>query len=129
MQTELLKVTGLTCANCTCNVTKALKAINGVGNGGTFLRVSVIAGGRVVAVKSGAVSLGMIVVAPGVNMKEDIAHAESWGVTAIMIVVGFWVLYRYLAPKTWRKWVSGGSLSKAPMWLPPRMRTSSVITT
>jgi copper chaperone len=30
MQTELLKVTGMTCGGCTSNVTDALKAINGV---------------------------------------------------------------------------------------------------
>jgi len=30
MQTELLKVTGMTCGGCTSTVTKALKGINGV---------------------------------------------------------------------------------------------------
>ena len=30
MLTEKLKVTGLTCSNCTCAVTKALKAVYGV---------------------------------------------------------------------------------------------------
>ncbi len=30
MQTELLKVTGMTCGGCTSNVTRALKAIAGV---------------------------------------------------------------------------------------------------
>lgn len=32
MQTELLKVTGMTCGGCTSNVTHALKAIPGVGD-------------------------------------------------------------------------------------------------
>lgn len=32
MQTELLKVTGMTCGGCIRNVTKALKAVNGVGD-------------------------------------------------------------------------------------------------
>lgn len=32
MQTELLKVTGMTCGGCTNNVTHALKAITGVGD-------------------------------------------------------------------------------------------------
>ncbi len=32
MQTELLQVTGMTCGGCISNVTKALKAINGVGD-------------------------------------------------------------------------------------------------
>ena len=40
MQTELLKVTGMTCSGCISNVTKALKAINGVGD----VRVSLDAG-------------------------------------------------------------------------------------
>lgn len=30
MQTEQLKVTGMTCGGCTSNVTKALKSVNGV---------------------------------------------------------------------------------------------------
>jgi copper chaperone CopZ len=30
MQTELLKITGMTCGGCTNNVTQALKAVNGV---------------------------------------------------------------------------------------------------
>ncbi len=30
MQTELLKVTGMTCGGCTTNVTNALKAVSGV---------------------------------------------------------------------------------------------------
>ncbi len=32
MQTELLKVSGMTCGGCISNVTHALKAINGVGD-------------------------------------------------------------------------------------------------
>jgi copper chaperone len=40
MQTELLKVTGMTCGGCTGNVTQALKAIGGVGD----VKVSLSAG-------------------------------------------------------------------------------------
>jgi len=40
MQTALLKVTGMTCGGCTSSVTRALKAINGVGD----VRVSLDAG-------------------------------------------------------------------------------------
>ena len=40
MQTELFKVTGMTCGGCTSNVTQALKAINGVGG----VEVSLTAG-------------------------------------------------------------------------------------
>jgi copper chaperone CopZ len=32
MQTEQIKVTGMTCGGCSSNVTKALKAVNGVDN-------------------------------------------------------------------------------------------------
>ncbi len=40
MQTELLKVSGMTCGSCTSNVTHALKAITGVGD----VKVSLSAG-------------------------------------------------------------------------------------
>ena len=40
MQTELLKVTGMTCGGCTSNVTQALKAIPGVDD----VKVSLSAG-------------------------------------------------------------------------------------
>ena len=40
MQTGLLKVTGMTCGGCTSNVTRALRAINGVGD----VKVSLAAG-------------------------------------------------------------------------------------
>ena len=40
MQTELLKVTGMTCGGCISNVTHALKAITGVGD----VKVSLSAG-------------------------------------------------------------------------------------
>ena len=41
-------------------------------------------------------------------MQENIAHSGAWGLAAIMIVVASWLLYRYLAPKTWREWASAG---------------------
>lgn len=41
-------------------------------------------------------------------MEENIAHSGAWGLAAIMIVVASWILYRYLAPKTWREWASAG---------------------
>ena len=40
MQTQHLKVTGMTCGGCISNVTHALKAINGVGD----VKVSLTAG-------------------------------------------------------------------------------------
>lgn len=41
-------------------------------------------------------------------MNEPIAHSGAWGIAAIMIVVASWLLYRYLAPKTWREWAGAG---------------------
>lgn len=41
-------------------------------------------------------------------MRDNIAHSGAWGLAAIMIVVASWVLYRYLAPKSWREWGSAG---------------------
>jgi protein-S-isoprenylcysteine O-methyltransferase Ste14 len=41
-------------------------------------------------------------------MNEAIDHSGFWGVAAIMVVVASWVLYRYLAPKTWREWAGAG---------------------
>jgi len=40
MQTEVLHVTGMTCGGCTSTVTRALRAINGVGD----VKVSLAAG-------------------------------------------------------------------------------------
>lgn len=40
MQTELLKITGMTCGGCTSNVTNALKTMPGVGD----VKVSLSAG-------------------------------------------------------------------------------------
>lgn len=41
-------------------------------------------------------------------MKDPIAHSGEWGITLIVIVVISWLLYQYLAPKTWREWASAG---------------------
>src|SRR3990167_7426086 len=41
-------------------------------------------------------------------MNETIEHSGVWGIAAIMIVIASWVLYRYLAPKTWREWAGAG---------------------
>ncbi|MCC7460413.1 MAG: heavy-metal-associated domain-containing protein [Proteobacteria bacterium] len=44
MQTELLKVTGMTCGGCTSNVINALKAVSGVSD----VKVSLSAGEAIV---------------------------------------------------------------------------------
>ncbi len=41
-------------------------------------------------------------------MNLDIAHSGAWGIAVIMTVIASWILYRYLAPKTWREWASAG---------------------
>jgi len=41
-------------------------------------------------------------------MTDLVAHSGAWALAAVMIVVASWVLYRYLAPKTWREWASAG---------------------
>lgn len=41
-------------------------------------------------------------------MNEPIAHSGAWGIALIVIVVASWLLYRYLAPKTWKEWASAG---------------------
>lgn len=41
-------------------------------------------------------------------MKEHIDHSGAWGLALIFIVIASWLLYRYLAPKTWKEWASAG---------------------
>lgn len=41
-------------------------------------------------------------------MNEHIAHSGAWGLALIMIVGASWLLYRYMAPKTWREWAGAG---------------------
>jgi len=41
-------------------------------------------------------------------MREGIAHSGAWALAVIMIVLASWLLYRFLAPKTWREWAGVG---------------------
>ncbi len=41
-------------------------------------------------------------------MNGDIAHSGAWTLAVIMVVIASWVLYKFLAPKTWREWASAG---------------------
>tara|TARA_R110002167_G_C12697690_1_gene653066 strand:+ start:4769 stop:5425 length:657 start_codon:yes stop_codon:yes gene_type:complete len=41
-------------------------------------------------------------------VNEPIAHSGTWGIALIVIVLASWLLYRYLAPKTWKEWASAG---------------------
>ena len=37
-------------------------------------------------------------------------HAGTWGLAAIVIVFVSWLLYRYLAPQSWKEWTRAGVL-------------------
>jgi protein-S-isoprenylcysteine O-methyltransferase Ste14 len=41
-------------------------------------------------------------------MVKGIEHSGTWVIALIVIVIASWVLYRYLAPKTWREWAGAG---------------------
>ncbi|MBL8996269.1 MAG: isoprenylcysteine carboxylmethyltransferase family protein [Gemmatimonadales bacterium] len=41
-------------------------------------------------------------------MERPIAHSGAWPLAIIMVVVASWLVYRYLAPKTWREWAGVG---------------------
>ncbi len=41
-------------------------------------------------------------------MKTGVPAGGAWGLTAVMVVITSWVLYRYLAPKGWREWSRAG---------------------
>ena len=41
-------------------------------------------------------------------MTEHLAHSGAWGLALVMIAVASWLLYRYLAPRTWREWAGAG---------------------
>jgi protein-S-isoprenylcysteine O-methyltransferase Ste14 len=41
-------------------------------------------------------------------MNEPIAHSGVWALALIMITIASWILYKYLAPKTWREWAGAG---------------------
>ena len=37
-------------------------------------------------------------------------HVGVWGLAAIVVVVVSWLMYRYLAPKSWKEWTRAGVL-------------------
>ena len=41
-------------------------------------------------------------------MERGIEHSGAWIIAIFVIVIASWLLYKYLAPKTWREWVGAG---------------------
>lgn len=37
-------------------------------------------------------------------------HVGMWGLALIVIVVVSWIMYRYLAPESWKEWAGAGAL-------------------
>ena len=37
-------------------------------------------------------------------------HVGTWGLAAIVIVLASWLMYRYLAPQSWKEWTHAGVL-------------------
>lgn len=43
-------------------------------------------------------------------MNDFAGHYGHWALALIMVVVASWIVYRYLAPKSWREWTGAGVL-------------------
>ena len=41
-------------------------------------------------------------------MFSDTPAGGVWGLTAVMVVIASWILYRYVAPRSWREWTRAG---------------------
>lgn len=41
-------------------------------------------------------------------MNELISHSGAWSLAIVVIAVASWVMYHYLAPRTWREWTGAG---------------------
>jgi protein-S-isoprenylcysteine O-methyltransferase Ste14 len=41
-------------------------------------------------------------------MERGIEHSGAWVIALFVIVIASWLLYKYLAPKTWREWIGAG---------------------
>lgn len=41
-------------------------------------------------------------------MPTDTPAGGTWGLTAVMVIIASWILYRYVAPHRWREWTRAG---------------------
>jgi len=41
-------------------------------------------------------------------MNNSAPAGGTWGLTAVMVIIASWILYRYLAPQHWREWSRAG---------------------
>jgi protein-S-isoprenylcysteine O-methyltransferase Ste14 len=41
-------------------------------------------------------------------MERGIEHSGAWVIAIFVIVIASWLLYKYMAPKSWREWVGAG---------------------
>ena len=41
-------------------------------------------------------------------MERGFEHSGAWIIALFVIVIASWLLYKYLAPKTWREWMGAG---------------------
>jgi protein-S-isoprenylcysteine O-methyltransferase Ste14 len=41
-------------------------------------------------------------------LEREIEHSGAWIIALFVIVIASWLLYKYLAPKSWREWVGAG---------------------
>jgi len=44
------------------------------------------------------------------TQQESIPLGGHWALTLIMIVIGLWIVFKYLAPKSWKEWRNVGVL-------------------
>lgn len=42
------------------------------------------------------------------DMSGFAEHYGHWGLVAIIVLIASWILYRYVAPKSWREWTGAG---------------------
>lgn len=56
-------------------------------------------------------------------------HVGMWGLAVIVIVIASWLLYRYLAPQSWKEWTRAGVVQAfiiAFQYVPVRARVVQV---